>query len=98
MMETKLDSRRIKRVTKKFGYDCGIEIGVDGSHKGLALAWKENITVDLRSFSAHHVDVVVIENDGSLRWRLTSFYGVPFAIERKSTWDLLSQLGHDQLG
>lgn len=66
LMETKLDTKHMERVRRKFGYGSGIEMGVDGSRGGLALFWKENI-VDLRSFSTHHIDAAVFENDGRFR-------------------------------
>lgn len=60
---------------------------------GLALFWKDEIQVTFLSKSKHHIDVEILENDGSgVRWRLTSFYGHPSMNERHQTWDLLRDL------
>ncbi|KAA3460755.1 reverse transcriptase [Gossypium australe] len=38
----------------------GIEIEADGSRGGLCLAWKEDISVTLKSFSKSHIDVLAL--------------------------------------
>lgn len=67
MIKTKLDSKRMERVRRMFGYGSGIDVRANGLRRGLAHIWKENVIIDLRSFSTHHIDVVVTETDGAYR-------------------------------
>lgn len=66
MMETKINSKRMEKIQKLYGYGCGIDVCFDGSHRGLVLACRENIFVELRSFFYHHIDVLVT-NEGWAR-------------------------------
>jgi hypothetical protein len=43
---------------------------------GLALLWDSGVTLNIESYSQHHIDAKVIQEDG-LQWRLTGFYGHP---------------------
>lgn len=40
LMEPKLDSVRIKKVSLRYGFQCGIGIDANGNIKGLCVAWK----------------------------------------------------------
>jgi hypothetical protein len=62
-----------------------------GTSGGLALFWKRNIGVTVKSFSANHIDSVIKVEDG-LQWRFTGIYGEPRSEEKDNTWNLLRTL------
>ncbi|KAH1129333.1 hypothetical protein J1N35_000711 [Gossypium stocksii] len=68
----------------------------EGSKGGMCLAWKEDISVTLRSFSKWHIDVVIKESGVKEEWRFTGFYGSPYVINKNLSWNLLRKLGQDQ--
>lgn len=55
--ETKLHNGRMERIRRSWGFSGGIEVSSDGTRGGLALCWKNNFIVQLRSFSSSHIDV-----------------------------------------
>jgi exonuclease III len=58
---------------------------------GLALFWKKEIDVTIKSFSNYHIDSVIKEEDGLL-WRFTGIYGESRSEEKEATWELLRTL------
>lgn len=52
---------------KMWFYD-GCEVSDDGSKGGLFLAWKEEIQVELRSYSSFYIDVKVYNPDEDVNW------------------------------
>src|SRR5438128_1628112 len=69
LSETKMDWRRIERfcwilqMPNVMVKDCA------GCSGGLALFWKRDVDVTLKSISKYHIDVLVKEEDGRV-WRL----------------------------
>ncbi|KAG8472752.1 hypothetical protein CXB51_034679 [Gossypium anomalum] len=57
---------------------------------GLSLAWKDNTTVTLRSYSIHHIDVDIQESKSTLQWCFTGFYEASYAQGMEDTWRLLN--------
>lgn len=47
LMETKLDYKRMEKVRRISGYNCGIEVSSSSSKGGLSLAWREDVDVQL---------------------------------------------------
>lgn len=41
------------------------------------MLWDDSLNFSLLSFSANHIDMKVVEDQGSRRWRLTGIYGWP---------------------
>lgn len=64
---------------------------VIGRSGGLALLWRSEEEVSIKSFSKNHIDAVV-SIAGSEEWRLTGFYGEPDRRLRRNSWDLLRLL------
>ncbi|MBA0600237.1 hypothetical protein Gorai_006432 [Gossypium raimondii] len=75
------------------GYLNGFEVSIEGSRGDLRMAWKGNISIFLRSYSVHHIDIEVQKVKGNKQWRFTGFYGASIARCRDSTWSLLKNLG-----
>ena len=59
-----------------------------GRSGGVALFWRCDLDVRLRSFSKYHIDAEVKEHDGFV-WRMTGIYGEPDMERRDITWKLL---------
>ncbi|KAK8684388.1 hypothetical protein V6N13_040418 [Hibiscus sabdariffa] len=57
---------------------------------GLFLMWKEEVAVNLLSFSKSHIDVEV--NDGHFPFRFTGMYGTPDRRKKNEDWELLDCL------
>jgi hypothetical protein len=57
------------------------------------MLWKRGIDVELRWKGRMHIDVNVVEADGS-KWRLTGIYGEPNQDKREETWRLMRTLHH----
>ena len=51
---------------------------------GLALLWKEEVTLDIINFTDNHILAKVVENDGFV-WYFTGFYG---CLEANEKWKL----------
>lgn len=62
------------------------------------MMWGENVIVDVKSYSKHHINAIVQNKEGSL-WRCTRVYGHPKTEEKKHTWELIRRLsGLSSLG
>ncbi|CAM8914255.1 unnamed protein product [Rhodiola kirilowii] len=93
LIETKADLRKIEALKRKLGFKHGIAVARSGLGGGLALLWREEVQVVLKSYSRNHIDAWVGEYDG---FRMTLFYGNPEMGRREETWDLLRSLKQDE--
>lgn len=78
-------------IKRSCGFLNGIDVSVIGSKGGLSLGWKEDVKIQLKSFSNSHIDVEVT-NDDSTNWHFTGFYDAPIESRRRDLWNLLRQL------
>ncbi|KAL0430337.1 UNVERIFIED_CONTAM: hypothetical protein Sradi_0659700 [Sesamum radiatum] len=60
-------------------------LGFSGRNQvgGLALLWNKSLSVQLQSFSHHHINVTVYPEAGSEAWRFSGFYGVADTAQRQ---------------
>ena len=60
----------------------------DGSSGGLALFWRNKVTVHIQNYSSSHIDAFV---DGGVDrwWHLTGFFGNLEPSRRSESWSLL---------
>lgn len=64
----------------------------NGKSGGLAMLWKEGITVEIQTYSSSHIDALV---DGGAElgwWHYTGFYGNPNTAKRHKFWAKLKHL------
>ncbi|CAM8965988.1 unnamed protein product [Rhodiola kirilowii] len=92
LIETKSEFGRLEVLRRRLGFDCGFGVDSMGRSGGLAIWWKEELSLTLRSYSSHHIDC---ELEVGERVRLTIFYGNPATHRRRETWDLLRCLSRD---
>ena len=55
--------------------------------------WKSELTVEVKSWSKHHIDAVVFAENGSY-WRCTWIYGHLEMCQKHHTWTLLKKLAN----
>ncbi|KAG8491745.1 hypothetical protein CXB51_015165 [Gossypium anomalum] len=91
-IETKVSSRSIEGIKRKCGFVKGMDVSAEGSRGGLLLGWKDDLSINLKSFSKSHIDVEVTEENGEYCWRFVEFYGSPMEHLREDSWNMLRQL------
>ncbi|CAM8928848.1 unnamed protein product [Rhodiola kirilowii] len=92
LIETKSENGRMEMLKRKLGFECGLGVDSHGRSGGLALCWKEDLQLSVKSFSSHHIDCEVEMGE---KVRLTIFYGNPATHRSSETWDLLRSLSRD---
>jgi hypothetical protein len=93
VMETKIEGKRVEKLTSTFGFAGGFAVDSDGLSGGVGIFWSSAVTVDIKGFSLHHIDAVVQCKDGSVPpWRFTGIYGESRRENRHLTWTLLRRL------
>ena len=65
----------MQRVKAKIGFENGFYVKGKGKGRGLAMLWRREIDLEIKSSSKHHIDVVVMEEGNGFKWRITSIYG-----------------------
>ncbi|KAK8579615.1 hypothetical protein V6N12_069929 [Hibiscus sabdariffa] len=92
LIETKFQASKMEHIRKKCGFLNGLDISSDRRSGGLSIGWKNDVSISVRSFSVHHIDFLVSEDNGSTQWRLTSFCGAPTVQDRVHAWSLMRRL------
>ncbi|XP_017604666.1 uncharacterized protein LOC108451493 [Gossypium arboreum] len=86
----------MERVRSRCGYIHGIEVDPEGTRGGLCLAWRNEISVTLQSFSKRYVDVMIDDSEVRGKWRFTGFYGSPYTQDRDKFGAMLRNLYTDR--
>ena len=92
LSETKKKIAGMKRVKVKLDFLNGFYVQREGKGRGLAMFWRKEINLEIKSYSKHHIDVVITEEATSFKWRITRFYGHPETHRRKESWSFLNTL------
>ncbi|KAK8983247.1 hypothetical protein V6N11_057995 [Hibiscus sabdariffa] len=50
----------MERIRRKCGFSQGVDISSNGSSGGLSIGWKDTVSISIRSFSLHHIDIFVL--------------------------------------
>ncbi|XP_023925276.1 uncharacterized protein LOC112036673 [Quercus suber] len=87
LMKTRLDK-------ESFDYFCGdllfpnhIAMKNPNLGGGIALIWKNDVCMELINYTANHILVKVMEDDG-FGWFLSGFYGWSKACQKVKSWEL----------
>ena len=91
LMETRLDKDEFENLYGNLSYQNKIIVKHPDSGGGLALLWKNSITLEVINYTVNHVLAVVTEEDG-FKWFLTCFYGWSEAQQKEKSWRLLEYL------
>lgn len=81
---------KVDKLKEALKFGCNFGVPSDGKSGGLAILWKEEINLQIRSFSMGHINTTIKEDNGW--WRFIGFYGNPITNKRKDSWDLLEKL------
>uniref|UniRef100_A0A7N2KXV8 DUF4283 domain-containing protein n=1 Tax=Quercus lobata TaxID=97700 RepID=A0A7N2KXV8_QUELO len=77
LMETKKKIAGMKKVKLKLGFVNGFYVQRQGRGGELAMFWRKEVNLEIKSYSKYHIDVVVTEEAFGFKWRITGFYGHP---------------------
>ena len=92
LSETKMGIAGMKRIKMKLCFVNGLYVQSQRKSGGLALFWRKDVNLEIKSYSRHHIDAVVAEEQSGFKWRLTGFYGHPETHQRKESWRYLDTL------
>ena len=87
-METKLSVNEMIPIRDELGHHSMLEVPSVGRSEGLALLWKDDITINTQTYSLNHIDVKIM-TPLQVEWRLNGVYGHPGDQRKKETWALL---------
>ena len=85
----------MEKIKFKLRFTNGLYVSSRGRSGGLATFWSSDTKLEIKSYSNHHINAIIIEADMSLVWRFIGFYGYPETHLREESWKLLSYL-HNQ--
>ncbi|KAE8798436.1 Elongation factor 1-alpha [Hordeum vulgare] len=90
--ETRLTEKELDRFRWSLGLTHMLVWDPVGRSRGIALFWRRGVEISLRSYGRRHIDVDVVEENGSV-WRMTGVYGESAGERKKETWRTLKLLG-----
>lgn len=82
----------MKKVKEKCNMKHGLIIPSNGNSGGIALLWKEDVKVEVQTYSQDHIDAWVDRGADVGWWHVTSFYGNPETMKRLESWAKLKHL------
>ena len=94
LSETKKKIVGMKKIKLKLGFVNGLYVQTQGKGGGLALFWKREFNLEIKSYSKFHIDAIVTEEGSGFSWRLTSFYSHPETHRRRESWRFLNTLNN----
>ncbi|KAH9778879.1 reverse transcriptase domain-containing protein [Citrus sinensis] len=86
-----MTSKQMQEKASKMKFQNYFSVSREGLGGGLAMLWNPGTTVEIKSFSKHHVDAVVCNENGNY-WRCTGVYGHPESDQKRHTWELFRRL------
>ena len=101
LLETKCKTREMEVICRKLGQINKIFVDCcsDGKRRrgGLAIFWRDSISLVLKSMSPNHIDLEGLGWEGNPIWRITGIYGYPNDEEKHKTWSLIANLNNSAL-
>lgn len=80
----------MESVRLQFGYDYCFTMDAVDRVKGLAVLWKKETLLTVKSFSRNQINIeIMLRGDV---WRMTRFYGYSNNSEKALSWSLLQTL------
>lgn len=70
----------------------GLVVPSRGKSVGLAMFWREEVKLDIQTYSSPHIDAWVHGEDNMGWWHLTSFYGELDTSKRAESWQKFKHL------
>ncbi|KAL9420507.1 hypothetical protein AB3S75_038141 [Citrus x aurantiifolia] len=91
LSETKMMAKQMEVKRRLLKFENCFVVDRCGLGGGLALLWTSDVSLEVKSYSKHHIDSVIHNGNGS-SWRCTGVYGHPESEQKKHTWSLLRRL------
>ena len=91
-METKLNKDTAEKVCDQCNFHFSWVVPSEGKSGGLALFWREGLSVEVLDFDQSYIDTVVKGGVLSDWWHFTGFYGSPDTSRRDESWALLKRI------
>lgn len=89
LSETKMSANRSQELKGRLRFPNAFGVSCNGLSGGLVIMWKNEVTMELKTYSKYHIDMWVTENTAEAkRWRFTGFYGEPKRSQRKESWTM----------
>ncbi|KAH9685373.1 reverse transcriptase domain-containing protein [Citrus sinensis] len=86
-----MTARQVDATCGSFNFENRFVVDRNGMGGGLALFWSSDVNVTIKSYSSHHIDAIVQNQNGKI-WRCTGIYGHAEASQKHHTWALLNRL------
>lgn len=77
LSESHLDDDKADEVRRKLGFEVAHVVGSNGRPGGVVLLCNNVNKEVLNYMSVNFIDVVLLNDDDEVNWRLTGFYGYP---------------------
>ncbi|XP_075660062.1 uncharacterized protein LOC142629896 [Castanea sativa] len=90
-METRLDKEGFEKLYDNLPFPNWIIAKNLDSGGGIALIWKNEVSLEVINFTAKYILAKVVEDDGFV-WFMTGCYGWPETNQREKSWKLLAHL------
>ncbi|XP_042939597.1 uncharacterized protein LOC122274643 [Carya illinoinensis] len=84
---------KLERLKRGLGMEGCFVVDLVGKKGGLALYWKNNEEVEIKSYSTWHINAEVSEEGQGTKWLFTGFYGHPEIGKMMFSWDMLRRNG-----
>ena len=92
LIETKLNKEKTEKVRDQSNFHFSWVVPSVGKSGGLALFWKEGISVEILEADQTHIDTVVRGGVSSDWWHFTGFYEASDTSRRDDSWALLRRI------
>ncbi|PPD73001.1 hypothetical protein GOBAR_DD30103 [Gossypium barbadense] len=87
-----MNAIEFQKVQTRCRMQNGLVVNSDGRSGGLALMWKDELDVTIKSYSKHHIDSIV-KLGCTKTIRVMGYYGHANPSERNSSWNMLRSVG-----
>ena len=89
-MEMKIRGKRVEDLRYNLGFAGSFAVDSEGLSGGIGLFWSNDVHVQLKNYSANHIDVLVRDSSAdATSWRFTGFYRALRAGDRHHSWRFL---------
>ena len=91
LAETWADEARLDCVLRNFDFNNKWVVSSDNRGGGLALLWKDSVTISVEDSSKYCIDALIDKGLDQV-WHFTGFYGEPITLKRFEAWNKLKSL------
>ena len=86
-----MTAQQVAKTYGKFNFENRFVVYINGLGGGLVLFWSTDVEVTIKSYSSHHINAIVQNQNGKI-WRCTGIFSYAEASKKHHTWVLLKKL------